>query len=265
MDYLDFLTNILRHASDIAKSNMGNIRYWIKDNDNNQVVTKVDNEIGKYIIKEISKSFENHNIIDEEQGIIDKSSEYTWAIDPIDGTSNYVCSVPTYGILVGLLEQGTPIAGGIALPYFSDIYTAQKSKGAFRNNQKIHVSNEDCLANCLVAYGLDGNTENPEDTLEDAKVLAKMASKTRNLRNSNSVYDVALVADGRYAAAVNRSSRVWDNVAQQILIEEAGGVYTDLSGNPVKYNSPLTRVGQNFTFLAASPQIHEELKAIINH
>jgi len=265
MDYLSFLTKILSQASNISMDNIGNTEYWIKDDDNNQVVTKIDNEIGKYLIDEISNSFENHNIIDEEQGVIDNSSEYTWVIDPIDGTSNYAYSVPTYGILVGLLKEENPVAGGIALPYFSDIYVAQKSEGAYRNDEKIHVTKEDKLMNCLIAYGLDGDNMNPRNTFEDAKVLAKIALKTRNLRNSNSVYDVALVADGRYGAAVNRSSRIWDNVAQQILIEEAGGKYTDQSGNPIKYDNPLTLVDQNFTFIASAPLVHDELIAIINH
>jgi len=98
--------------------------------------------LGKNLITKISQAFPEHNIIDEEVGVIDNNSNYTWVIDPIDGTSNFANGVPTYGIMLGLLENNIPIAGGIALPEFSEIYVAEKGTGAFCNGEKVQVSSE---------------------------------------------------------------------------------------------------------------------------
>ena len=80
---------------------------------------------------------------------------------------------------------------------------------------------------------------------------------------SGSCYDVAMVARGCYGAYLNQTSKIWDNVAAQIIIEEAGGVYTDFYGNPINYSNPITKAKDNFTFCAASPKIHRQLQTII--
>ena len=72
---------------------------------------------------------DSHNIIDEEAGIIDKKSEYTWVFDPIDGTSNYASGLPMYGVIIGLLKDWKPLIGAIALPAFGEIYYAERGKG----------------------------------------------------------------------------------------------------------------------------------------
>jgi len=178
-------------------------------------------------------------------------------------TSNFVQGVPTYGIMIGLLKDDKPYAGGIALPYFSEIYTAFKGKRAFCNRKKIKVSDEKNLLNTLVAYGIDSHQENPELTRKECEILADIILHIRNLRTSNSAFDMAMVAKGKYAAYLNKKHRLWDNVALQIIIEEAGGLFTDFYGKPVNYHKPLTRVTDNFTICAAPPQIHKQLQDII--
>lgn len=72
-----------------------------------------------------------------------------------------------------------------------------------------------------------------------------------------------MIAEGKYGGLLNRTSKIWDNVAQQIIIEEAGGIYSDFFGNPMDYSDPLTKAKANFTFCAASPSLHEQLQTII--
>jgi myo-inositol-1(or 4)-monophosphatase len=93
--------------------------------------------------------------------------------------------------------------------------------------------------------------------------MAEIILNIRNLRMSNSVFDLAMVAKGNYGAFLNRTSKIWDNVAQQVIIEEAGGVYTDFFGNTINYSNALSRPQDNFTFLAASPAIYSMLLVII--
>lgn len=263
MEYRNFIIESLKDASQIALRGFGGVTEMAKAGDNNQVLTQTDLEIGKFLIGEIEKQFSDHNIIDEEAGVIDKKSKYTWVIDPIDGTSNFANGLPTYGAMFGLLEDDVPIAGGISLPAFGQIYSAEKGKGAFCNGHAVRVTQETRLLSCLVAYGIDGHQENPELTKAECEILSGVVLGIRNLRSSNSVFDLAMVAKGSYGAFLNQTSKIWDNVSQQIIVEEAGGIYTDFWGNPVDYADPLAKVDQNYTFCAAPAELHRQLQEII--
>lgn len=263
MEYKDFITQSLEEASDIARKSFGKVAGTTKEDDNNQVLTETDLEIGKLLIEKIQAKFPEHNIIDEEAGVIDNKSNFTCVIDPIDGTSNFANGIPLYGIMLGLLKDSIPIAGGLALPNFSEIYVAEKGQGAYCNSEKISVTKEGDLKKALVAYGIDGHQEDPKFTRDECALLAEIVLNIRNLRTSNSVFDIAMVAKGNYGAFLNRTSKIWDNVAQQIIIEEAGGIYTDFFGNAIDYSNALSQPQQNFTFLASSPALHKELLKII--
>lgn len=208
MQYRDFIIKVLSEAAEIAKKNFGKVSGIVRGADNNQVLTEADLEIGKFIITKVIENYPEHNIIDEEAGIVDNNSKYTWVIDPIDGTSNFANGLPTYGIMLGLLEDDKPVAGGVALPYFSEIYFVEKGKGAFCNGEKIKVSKETNLLNALVAYGIDGHQENPEITAVEIKILEKIILNIRNLRSSNSAYDAMLLAKGKYGGLLNQSSKI---------------------------------------------------------
>jgi myo-inositol-1(or 4)-monophosphatase len=156
-NYGIFIESILKHASQIANEKFGKVSGIVKAGDNNQVLTETDLEIGKYIVGQITDSFPEHNIIDEEAGVINNGSKLTWVVDPIDGTSNFANGVPTYGIMIGLLSEDRPVAGGIAIPAFDEIYVASKSTGATCNGERISVTEEPNLLNALVAYGIDGH------------------------------------------------------------------------------------------------------------
>lgn len=261
--YRDFIQSVLEEASSIARSNFGKVTGSSKGNDNNQVLTETDLEIGQYLVAQTQLVYPDFNVIDEEAGIIDKSSTYTWVIDPIDGTSNFASGVPEYAILIGLLENGAPIAGGIALPSFNEIYTAEKGKGTVCNGRSIHVSSEQNLLSTLVAYGIDGHQENPSLTYEETSLLSEIILGIRNLRSSNSAYDFALVAKGAYGSYLNKTSKIWDNVGPHIVIEEAGGIFTDFYGQPMDYSNPLLKADANFTMCTAAPALHKQLQSII--
>jgi len=263
MEYKNFITQSLEEVSDIARKSFGKVAGTTKEDDNNQVLTETDIEIGALLIKKIKDSFPEHNIIDEEAGVIDNGSNFTWVIDPIDGTSNFANGTPLYGTMLGLLKDNVPIAGGLALPSFSEIYVAEKGQGAYCNSEKISVTKESDLKKALLAYGIDGHQENPKFTRDECALLAEIVLNIRNLRTSNSVFDIAMVARGNYGAFLNRTSKIWDNVAQQIIIEEAGGIYTDFFGNAIDYSNALSRPQDNFTFLATSPALHAKLLEII--
>src|SRR5215204_1910568 len=197
MDHSRFIENILREASKIANENFGKVEGAIKGGNNNQVLTETDLAIGKHLVGAVKETYPGHNIIDEEAGIVDNNSTLTWVIDPIDGTSNFSQGIPLYGVMIGLLDKDTSVAGGVALPYFGEIYLAEKGKGASCNGKKIAVTNIPKLLSTLVAYGIDGHQENPEITYEESRMLAEIILNIRNLRTSNSAYDMVMVAKGK--------------------------------------------------------------------
>ncbi len=264
MGYQNFLQTHLAHASNIATDNFEKTKAIEKGTDNNQVLTETDIEIGKYLVGEIQKVYPTHNIIDEEAGVIDKKSDYTWVVDPIDGTSNFASGIPTYGIMIGVLMDGQPIAGGIALPSFDEIYIAEKGSGAFCNGKKIQVTDKTDLLKCLSVYAIDGHQEDPEQTRKECELLADIVLSIRNLRISNSCFDLMMVARGKYAGWLNRTSKIWDNVAPQIIIEEAGGLFTDFMGNPMDYTNPLSKADNNFMVATAAPVLHKKLQELIH-
>ena len=261
--YSDFIGETLEEVSGIARASFGKVTGIIKKEDYNQVLTKTDLEIGERIIKNILARFATYNIIDEEAGVIDKKSDYTWVIDPIDGTSNYAYGVPLYGIMMGLLEKDKPICGGVALPSFSEIYLAEKNKGAYCNGEKLSVTVDDNLNHALVAYGIDGYRTNPELTRKEGRLLSEIILNIRNLRSSNSAFDWMMVAQGKYGAFLSLAGKIWDNVAPQIIIEEAGGKYTDFFGKKIDYTEPLKKAKDGFTFLAAAPGLQAKILDIV--
>lgn len=263
MERQEYIKQLLTQSSEIALRYFGNVHATTKPEDNNQVLTDADLAIGRFVISAIQECYPDHNIIDEEAGVIDRGSKFTWVIDPIDGTSNFAAGVPTYGTIIGLLENDIPIAGGVSLPSFSEIYVAEKGKGTFGDGEKLHVTNETRLLSSLVAYCIDGHQEEPELTRQESRMLSELILNIRNLRASGSVYDGIMVAQGKYGAYLTCTGKIWDNVGLQVIIEEAGGVYTDFFGKPMDYSNALARTKENFTFCMAAPQLYTEIQKII--
>ncbi len=262
MSYINFIEKVLIASSEIALANFGKVEGRIKND--KSVLTDTDLKIGRYILEQINIEFPNHNIIDEEAGVIDKGSKFTWVVDPIDGTANFAVGVVTYGTMIGLLQKDVPVAGGLSLPSLDQIIIAQKNEGAYLNGKRAKVTEETDLFKVLVAVGIDPRKDNPNLVRDQVKIEGEILLNCQNLRRSNSVFDEVMVARASYGAALFFSGKIWDNVAPQIVIKEAGGVYTDVYGKPIDYSNPTKRTRQNFTSCAASPILHKKLQKIIS-
>lgn len=265
MKYQNFVLEQLKKVTKIALKFYGQVDSTIKPEDNNQVLTQADIEIGKILVDSVSKKYPNHNIIDEEAGVIDNGSEYTWVIDPVDGTSNFASGQPGYGIMIGLLNDYQPIAGGVALPAYQEVFYAEKGLGSWLGKKQLFVTKETDLLKVLLAYGIDGHQEDPQITYSECKLLAEIILDVRNLRSVNSIYDsIQVAAKGVYGGEINRTSKVWDNVARQIIIEEAGGIYTAFNGQPIDYSKALTEPDANFEYCNGAPELYKQLQIIIH-
>ncbi|MBI2593290.1 hypothetical protein HYW44_01440, partial [Candidatus Daviesbacteria bacterium] len=216
--------------------------------------TKADIESEAKIIEIITKNFPSHNIIAEESGIIDNGSEYSWAIDPIDGTIPFVDGLSTFGVSVGLLKDNKPFVGVINMVAQEEIYWAEQGKGAFKNGKKIHVRQENSLEKSTIAL----EWGHSERLWRIDKHFIPIVEKVRYVYVFGSaVQSLTSIAEGNLDGAFIRAY-VWDFAAGAILIKEAGGKFTDEKGNEPDFTI------KKIQLISSNGLIHDEMVKTYN-
>jgi myo-inositol-1(or 4)-monophosphatase len=192
------------------------------------ILTTADTEVEKLLVKEIRRKFPEHGILAEESGRHKGSSEYLWVLDPIDGTVNYAAGLSFFAISIGLAYREQPILGVVYNPCNKEFIYAEKSKGAYRNGEKIRIGNERKLINCIVATDL--GHERSKHIVKRVKALLPATRAVRILGSASlGLVDVAL---GRVQVYVHNDIQPWDAAAAYIIIREAGGQITNFKGEP---------------------------------
>lgn len=253
----------IKEASGILMSNFGGpIKGELKENQSS-IVTEMDVAAERRIAHLISQKYPGHSIIGEEKGAILTGSEYTWIIDPIDGTSNYASGIPWFGILLAVFQHDRPLAAGAYLPYYDLMYYAEKGKGASRNGEPIHVTGEQNLRNVLIAYATDYSIDDKKTRME-TDILYEVIKNVRNMRATNSLIDFCYVADGKLGGAINYNCKIWDIAALYLIIQEAGGKMTDLTGNDIQFEMNLENYLKNYQVVAAGTHLHSRIIQIMS-
>ncbi|MBN1503164.1 inositol monophosphatase [Candidatus Woesearchaeota archaeon] len=218
------------------------------------VVTEADRESQEKIIEIIHSSFPKHNILAEESSPIDKNSDYTWIIDPLDGTTNFSHRYPFFCISVALRKRHEIMLGIVYNPLSKELFHAQKGEGAFLNNKKITVSETKSLKYSMIATGFPYNKHsNPENNLMAFERIAVCVQGLR--RDGAAALDMCYVACGRLDAYWELCVRPWDVAAGILIVKEAGGQVTDFNGDKLKLD--YTKI------VATNSHIHEGLLKII--
>ncbi|HPF52774.1 MAG TPA: inositol monophosphatase [Draconibacterium sp.] len=228
--------------------------YTIKENQSS-IVTQADIDSERKIIEIISKAFSSHNILSEECGFQNRNSHYTWVIDPLDGTSNFAAGIPWFGVIICVLKNFQPVISGCYLPVQNQFYFAEKGVGAFLNNKVMTVSQETALKNILASYSLDF-TDEPGKTEREVQIIRRLVQHIRNLRSTNCLVDLCYTADGRFGACANQTTKIWDIAGPLLLIEEAGGIASDLHGNPIHFTFTENDYNRNFEIVASNKTLH---------
>jgi myo-inositol-1(or 4)-monophosphatase len=234
----------------------------VKESDGS-VVTETDIQSEKLILDILDKHPEQFNIISEECGFIQAGSEYTWIIDPIDGTSNFAAGLPWFGIIMALMKDKTPIQAGMYLPLEKQLYYAEKDKGAWKNNKPIRVNSARKLTDTLLAYSFDHSTD-PGKTASEMKLIEKIAANVRNIRSTNSLVDFCYVADGRLGAVINQTTKIWDIAGPSLIILEAGGLVCDIQKEELNFNVSAGSFSSNYSIVASGESVHSELLSLID-
>jgi myo-inositol-1(or 4)-monophosphatase len=224
------------------------------------IVCDADLESERRILGLIRVRFPSHNTIAEESGRVWRGSEYTWVIDPLDGTSNFVAGLPWFGVQVALLRGPEPILGAMYLPLEDTLYLAEPGTGAFRNGQKVRVTAEPHLHRVLCAFGFD-----PAPVRRSRRsigLLFRVAAAVRNTRTTNSLVDFCYTADGRFGGCINLKTKIWDIAPASLILPEAGGKLTHLDGTRIVFDLSAQGLEKNYVILGGSARLHPKLAAL---
>lgn len=230
--------------------------------DISNVLTEADLASERLILDGLRRRFPGHGVIAEETGFLAGTSEHTWIVDPLDGSSNYAAGIPWFGVLIALLHGARPVAAVLHLPASGDTYSAEVGGGAFLNGRRIAVSSAKALCDVLWAYGMDAQPTAHERE-QDVRQLSGLLARVRNVRATNSLVDAALTADGRLGGMLNRSTRIWDIAAPLLIVSEAGGLYTTPTGAPLSLSPTADAPDRVYEVLAGAPQLHRQVVDLV--
>jgi len=194
-------------------------------------VTIADRESERLLRDAIQRYYPDHGIIGEEYGTADGSQRYTWIIDPIDGTKSFIHGVPIYGVLVALTEgergQEHTLVGVAHFPALNETIYAARGDGCYWNGRRAHVSTVSDLKDALL---LSSEIAMPDEPT--TAVFNKLIQSTWIQRTWADSYGYALVATSRAEIMLDPKMHIWDNAPFPVIMEEAGGTFSDWQGNP---------------------------------
>lgn len=228
--FKDTETLVLKTA-DFISSKLGNIEnQQIETKSLNSLVSYVDKKAEEMLVEGCMKIMPESGFITEEE-TIEKSAdkEWLWIIDPLDGTTNFLHSLPFFSISVALQHRGKTVMGLVCEVNRRELFYAIKNEGAFLNGKKISCSPTEKLADALLATGFPYYDFGKRDAY--LKLLGDLMPKCRGIRRLGSAaLDLAYTACGRFDAFFEYSLAPWDVAAGAFIVEESGGIVTDFSG-----------------------------------
>jgi histidinol-phosphatase len=212
-------------------------------------VTQADHEAERVIREIVGRAFPEHGFLGEEFGA-EGARELRWIIDPIDGTKNFVRRIPLWAVLIGFEEHGTVTAGVMLNPVTGDLALARRGGGAFVNGARIRVSDEARLTDAFFVHaglGLVRRTPYWDG-------FVRLIDGTARQRGFGDYYGYVVVAEGKAEIYAELDLKPWDMAAAKVLVEEAGGRFTDFRGEPTIYSG---------TALATNGRLHDSVLALL--
>jgi myo-inositol-1(or 4)-monophosphatase len=216
------------------------------------LVTETDKRSESIIVGRLRREFPDHRVVAEEGSAgASTPSRYEWHVDPLDGTTNFAHGYPCFAVSIGLLQDGEPVVGVVFNPVSDELFAAKRGTGAHLNGQPIHVSRIQKLATSLVATGFPVHKRGDTGNIHYYWQFTLRSHGVR--RDGSAALDLCSVACGRFEAFWEFGLKSWDTTAGILLVTEAGGTVSDLSGAPYHPG------GANL--LVSNGHIHEEMRA----
>ncbi len=244
-----------REAGKIILSYLGRLdSHDISSKGQRDFVTRADQDAEAAIVDVVCSAYPEHGVIAEESGE-KPGGEYTWVIDPLDGTTNFIHGYPHFCVSIAVLRNGQPEHGVIFDPHRGDLFCASRGGGAQLNDRRIRTTRHKRLNEALLVTGFPIRRSDLIDPwMRTFRALLPQAGGIR--RTGSAALDLAYVAAGRFDGFWEFGLHPWDMAAGALLVREAGGLIADLDG------------GQNFlstgNVVSANPYIFNELLHRIN-
>lgn len=250
-DFFPFITFVAQKSGDIINSYYRQSSLAIETKMDTSPVTIADKKAEEFIREQIMKEFPDHGIIGEEFGTHNPDAEYTWVLDPIDGTKSFICGVPLFGTLIALKHHDEVIAGAFHQPVLKELLLGDNAQ-ALLNGNKVQVRECNDLSKAVF---LSTDHLNMYEYQNGAGYEA-LIKKVKLFRGWGDCYGYYLLASGFADIMVDPIMNPWDTLALVPIIRGAGGIITDYQGgDPVKGDS----------VVAAAPGIHAEVVRILNN
>ncbi len=218
---IDLAIKVAKIAGDFLLERFGKIERINEKKEGQRItlVTDVDIEAERKMVRLIHRKCPHHDILGEESTAQRKQSDYRWLIDPLDGTHNYIRGIPLFGVSVALEYKGEVVLGVINLPYFNQLFEAEKGKGALLNEKRIFVSKRD-LPQTIALY----DSTLPDDKGLRISFLERLTKRIFSARSFGSAaVHLSLLASGSVDLIVEYEEEPWDFSAVALLVEESGG------------------------------------------
>jgi len=252
--YLDCAIKAANLAGDYLKEQFESEFDYELKSDFQDLVTECDHVAEELIIKAIHSQFPDHSILGEESGVLDRSSEYCWVIDPIDGTTNFAHKIPIFAVSIALEHNGQILVAVLLDPMRDELFTAMSGEGAWLNENPMRISTAASLSESVIMAGFPYNSKLLDEYLEVFRASSIRAQGLRRL--GSAALALAYVAAGRIDGFWTMNINLWDVAAGLLLIEEAGGKITGLNGN--------ARDLTEKSMIASNGKIHDELVEMIS-
>ena len=251
-DYLSFAMAVAGEAGLLLKNKL-NDRHTIEFKGEIDIVTEADRMSEALILSAVRRQYPGHDILSEESSATLNGSSYRWIVDPLDGTTNYAHGYPVFCVSIALEREGEVCLGVVFNPMLDEMFTAEKGTGAYLNGRRLSVSATAVLSHGLLATGFPYDIRESMDN--NINYFVQMARKARAIRRAGSAaLDLAYVAAGRFDGFWELKLSPWDTAAACLLVQEAGGLVTDLFGAPFELQSPHV--------LASNGVLHQDLMTV---
>ena len=222
----------------------------VENKAHNDFVTKVDREAENIAIRLLQRAYPDHAFFGEETGKQGSDSDYEWVIDPLDGTTNFLYGIPQFSVSIALKYKGRLSVGVVYDPLRDETFAAARGEGATLNGRRIRVSERSSMQNALLGTGIPFRAnQNLDLYLQTLKVLVPDTAGIR--RPGSAALDLAYVASGRFDGFWEFGLNEWDIAAGVLLIQEAGGLISDMHGNNTHMSTG--------NVLAANPKVFKEM------
>lgn len=201
------------------------------------LVTEADRMSEALIVAQIARRYPDQGILSEESAARNERATTRWIIDPLDGTTNYAHGFPFFCVSIALEKEGVVVLGAVYDPVRDEMFFGERGKGAFQNGKKITVSTETDLSRSLLATGFPYDIRvSPDNNVNFFSAMIMKAQAVR--RPGAAALDLSYLAAGRLDGFWELKLKPWDTAAGCLLVEEAGGMISDLSGDPWTLHSP---------------------------